>query len=94
MDHDPLDRNQSAIPDDSSSDEEPAEEALETDFDPIEEESEEFLSYQRLQVELFEIGNIEQMFEYRLYLDLMSKSDPCIKSLAQKLDMPPDQSIQ
>jgi hypothetical protein len=38
------DFDQSAIPGDSSSDENPAEEALETDFDPIEEETEEFLS--------------------------------------------------
>jgi hypothetical protein len=95
IDHYPLDRDQSAVPDDSSSDEEPAEEALETDFDPIE-EVEEFLSYQRLHAELFEVGDIEQMFEYPLYLGLMSKvdTDRCIESLAQKLDMLPDQSIQ
>jgi hypothetical protein len=43
---------------------------------------------------LFEIGDIEQMFEYPLYSDLMSKADRRIESLAQKLDMPPDQCIQ
>jgi hypothetical protein len=39
INHDPLNRDQSATPDGSSSDEEPPEEALETDFDPIEEET-------------------------------------------------------
>jgi hypothetical protein len=67
MDHDPLDRDQSAIPDDSSSDEEPAEGALETEFDPIKKETEEFLLCQRPQAELFKSGDIEQMFEYPLY---------------------------
>jgi hypothetical protein len=43
---------------------------------------------------LFEIGDIEQMFKYPPYSDLMSKAYRCIESLAQKLDMPPGQSIQ
>jgi hypothetical protein len=74
IDHGLLDRDQSAIPGESSSDEEPAEEALETNFDPIKEATEELRSYQRLQTELFEIGDVEQMFEYPLYSDLMSKA--------------------
>jgi hypothetical protein len=40
------------------------------------------------------MGDIEQMFEYPLYSDLMSKADRRIDSLAQKFDMSPDQSIR
>jgi hypothetical protein len=51
------------------------------ELDPGEIESEEFTSYQNLQAALLEAGDVDQMFTYPLYSDLVSKADRCLGSL-------------
>jgi hypothetical protein len=61
---------------------------------PGEVESEEFTSYQTLQTALLEVSDVDRMLIYALYSDLISKADRCLGSLAERLDMSPDQTFQ
>jgi hypothetical protein len=54
-------RDQASASDDLSSDEELAEELQETEFDRVEVESEEFISYRNLQRAFLEVGDIDRM---------------------------------
>jgi hypothetical protein len=69
-----------AMLDSASSDDDQDDTRFETDWDRPENELDEFHSYQRLQLELFENGDIERMLAYPLYEDLMLKADGCIAS--------------
>jgi hypothetical protein len=83
-----------AMSDSASSDDDQTDEAFETDWDRPDNELEEFSSYQTLQIELFESGDIEHMLAYPLYEDLMLKADGCIASFAEILGFSPDQAVE
>jgi hypothetical protein len=87
-------RDDGAVPDSSSSDEELVKDIFEDELDPIDEEAEEVPSYRELQSDLFHGTAIDGMFAYPLYCDLMSKADRCVESLADRLGMSPDESVQ
>jgi hypothetical protein len=67
---------------------------FETEFYPVEGESEELMSYQSLQAELHAAGHVNHMLTYLLYSDIMLKADRCIGHLAAMADISQDQSIQ